>query len=72
MNDLSDYLSVADFQRTYPNLARNQDSLRWIIRHRDLNGLSEAKAVVKRQGRIWLHVSRFAGWMQDGGEQHAA
>ena len=73
MNDLTDYLSVADCQPAYPNLVRNQDSLRWIVRHRDENGLAKSKAVVKRQGRIFLHVGRFAGWMQNGGEeQHAA
>ena len=71
MNDLTDYMSVADFQRAYPNLARNQDSLRWLIRHRDQNGLEQAKAVVKRQGRIWLHVSHFADWMREGDETNS-
>ena len=71
MNDLTEFSLIPDFQRKYPNIAPNEDSIRWKIRHRDLNGLSEAKAVVKRQGRWYIHAGRFASWMLNGDdEQH--
>ena len=55
MDELREYSTISDFHRKYPNIARNEDSIRWKIRHRDQNGLSEKKAVVKRQGR-WLII----------------
>jgi hypothetical protein len=66
MDDLANYLSPAAFHSTYSNIVGSENSLRWLIRHRDVNGLSDAGAVVKRQGRIYLHVQRFAGWMSAG------
>ena len=65
MNELAEFALLSDFQRSNPNIAPSIDSLRWIVRHRDQNGLSEARAVVKRQGRIYIHASRFASWMLD-------
>ena len=64
MDELSDYLLLSDFQKSHPNIAPTLDSLRWIVRHRHLNGLSACGAVVKRQGRIYVHTGRFAEWMQ--------
>jgi len=68
MNDLNEFSLIPDFQRNNPNIAPNEDSLRWKIRHRDQNGLSRAKAVVKRQGRWYIHAGRFASWMLNGGD----
>ncbi len=72
MIDLSEFSLIADFQQTHPNIVRNVDSLRWMIRHRDQNGLSDYGAVVKRQGRWYVHAGLFADWMLNGDEQHAA
>ena len=66
MNDLYEFSTISEFQRQYPNIARNEDSIRWKIRHRDQNGLSRAGAVVKRQGRWYIHAGRFAAWMRHG------
>lgn len=66
MNELYEFSTISEFQRLYPNIARNEDSLRWKIRHRDQNGLTKAGAVVKRQGRWYIHAGRFANWMTDG------
>lgn len=68
MNELSEFSLLADFQRSHANIVPSLDSLRWLVRNRHLNGLSEAGAVVKRQGRIYMHESKFAGWMQKGAE----
>ena len=74
MNDLHEFLTIPNFHREYHNIAHNEDSIRWKIRHRDQNGLSKAKAVVKRQGRWYIHAGRFADWMLNGAddEQPAA
>ena len=68
MGDLSDFLLLVDFQRAHPNIVRNVECLRWIIRHRDQNGLSKSGAVVKRQGRWFVHAGLFADWMMHGGD----
>ena len=66
MIDLSEFSLIADFQKAHPNIVRNVESLRWMIRHRDQNGLSKSGAVVKRQGRWYVHAGRFADWMVHG------
>ena len=68
MNELSEFSLLADFQRSNANIVPSLDSLRWLVRNRRLNGLSASGAVVKRQGRIYMHESRFADWMQSGAE----
>ncbi len=74
MIDLSEFSLIADFQKAHPNIVRNVESLRWMIRHRDQNGLGESGAVMKRQGRWYVHAGRFASWMLNGGDEqrHAA
>ena len=64
MNELSEYALLSDFQKSNPNIAPSLNSLRWIVRHRDQNGLNAYGAVVKRQGRIYVHTGRFAEWMR--------
>ena len=66
MNDLDEYSLIPDFHHKHPNLATNEDSIRWKIRHRDQNGLAKAKAVVKRQGRWYIHSGKYANWMANG------
>ena len=63
MNDLSEFALLSDFQEANPNIVRNLDSLRWMVRHREKNGLREARAVVKRQGRWYVHAGNFTNWM---------
>lgn len=72
MSELAQFALLSDFQQDNPNIARSLESLRWMIRHRNQNGLSESGAVVKRQGRWYVHESRFANWMlgDEGQRQH--
>ena len=70
MNELSEFSLLADFQRSNPNIVPSLDSLRWFVRNRDQNGLSASGAVVKRQGRLYVHTSRFADWMLNGSDDH--
>ncbi|MCH9005261.1 MAG: hypothetical protein IH838_08230 [Proteobacteria bacterium] len=70
MNELAEFSSLSDFQRANPNIVRNIHSLRWIVRHREQNGLATAGAVVKRQGRWFVHASRFSEWMLNGNDDH--
>ena len=65
MNDLDQLALTEDFQREHPNIVPSLNSIRWMIRHRHQNGLSEAKAVVKRGGRWYVHSGRFSAWMVD-------
>ena len=69
MNELGQFSLLADFQQANPNIVRNVESLRWMVRHRDQNGLSKSGAVVKRQGRWYVHAGRFADWMSNGGDE---
>ncbi len=70
MDELAEFSLLSDFQEAHPNIVRNIHSLRWIVRHRDQNGLADAGAVVKRQGRWYIHASRFADWMMSGADDH--
>lgn len=72
MNELAEYSLLSDFQKANPNIVRNIHSLRWIVRHRDQNGLADSGAVVKRQGRWFVHAGRFSQWMMDGDEREVA
>ncbi len=68
MNELAEFSLLSEFQRSNPNIAPSLSALRWIVRHRDQNGLTATGAVVKRQGRLYVHASRFAGWMLNGAD----
>ncbi len=68
MNDLHEYSTILVFHEENKNIVRTQDSIRWQIRHRDQNGLAKAKAVVKRQGRWYIHTGRYANWMANGND----
>ena len=72
MNELTEFSLLSDFQKAHPNIVRNIHSLRWIVRHRDQNGLADAGAVVKRQGRWYVHASKFAEWMLSGEDERYA
>ena len=68
MSELAKFLRLSDFQHENPNIVRSLESLRWMIRNRHTNGLAESGAVTKRQGRWYVHSSRFADWMLNGKE----
>ena len=70
MDELTQFSLLSDFQKAHPNVIRNIHSLRWIVRHRDQNGLSASGAVVKRQGRWYVHAGKFAEWMLSDAEDH--
>ncbi len=69
MSDLDQIHLAEDFQRKYPNIVPNLNSLRWMIRHRNQNGLSQAGAIMKRQGRWYVHTGKFSEWMLNGNGQ---
>ncbi len=69
MNDLNQFALAEEFQREYPNIVASLHSLRWLIRHREFNGLSASGAVVKRGGRWYVHSGRFSNWMLNGNER---
>ena len=57
MNDLEEYSTISDFQRRYPNIARNEDSIRWKIRHRHENGVTISN---RTDGRAIAEETRVA------------
>ena len=69
MSELDKYFGLEKFQTSYPNIVPTLDSLRWMVRQRDKNGLSACGAVVKRGGRWYVHSGRFSEWMFNGNGQ---
>ena len=69
MNELSQFSLAPDFQKANKNVFHSIDQMRWMIRHRHENGLADYGAVVKRQGRWYVHAGRFEEWML-GGDCH--
>ncbi len=72
MGDLNQISLAEEFQREYPNIVPSLNAIRWMIRQRHQNGLSDAGAVVKRAGRWYVHSGKFAEWMLDGEAERIA
>ncbi len=61
IQDLNNLQRPEGFAEDHSDLV-STEGLKWIIRNRDQNGLSESGAVVKVRNRIYLHKERFARW----------
>lgn len=69
----TDLTSVTKFLDAYPNLFESEDSLRWYLRDREINGLLESGAVVEMwnspeatRPSIRISPSRFFYWIRKG------
>lgn len=58
---LEDWVTKEQFVDMYPAISLSQ--LKYLIRTRHYNGLSEAKAVAKVGGRVLIHKRKFATWV---------
>ena len=62
----SDLIPVAMVPDEYPHLF-NQKQFNWLLRKRDLNGLSHA-IVMMGERRLFLSRERFSEWLATRGE----
>ena len=65
MNDvsLSDWVPSSAFPDLYPQFPNK--TINYLLRERDLNGLSEANAVRVIGRQRFIHVQRFAEWIEN-------
>lgn len=63
---LDDFLPLADFVESYPNVWRTMQSARWAINNRSRNGLDDFGVLSKRNGRISIILPRMAKWLAAG------
>ena len=62
---LSKYASPQNFIKAHPNLGLSLPALRWILFHRESNGLAECRAVLKLgKRRLLIDVEKFNEWLQ--------
>jgi len=52
---------VAEFARLYPTYSKWQ-LYRWSS-HAQVNGMAEAGAVIKKNGRVYIHRARLEEWL---------
>ena len=57
-----DVVLASDFVTKHPNIFPSMDSFRWQYNQRHKNGLAEAGAVVKRNGRLYIIKPRLMAW----------
>ncbi|MEQ1800637.1 MAG: hypothetical protein ABL989_01875 [Gammaproteobacteria bacterium] len=67
-------MTVAQFAARYPHLYKNTHRVRWLVRDRTTNGLTQFGAVVEvfnagDRPAIYIHVPSWFAWMQAGGSQ---
>ena len=58
---LGDWLPLAAFVAENPNVTPCESTLRWQLRHREINGL--APAVVRSGKRLLISKTRYAHWL---------
>jgi len=58
---LSDYLTIEKLQEKYPDKF-TIPQLTWILRKRDMNGLSKTGAVVMVSRKPYIHEPLFTEW----------
>ncbi|MGZ5031141.1 MAG: hypothetical protein ACXV8I_11160 [Methylobacter sp.] len=58
---LSDFALLDDFARQHSNKL-SPSQLRWLARHRDINGLAESGAIVCVSRKLYVHATRFSEW----------
>jgi len=58
---LSEFILADDLAPTYPSF--NKGQIKYLIRTRKTNGLSESGAILKIQRKLYVHKGKFAAWM---------
>jgi hypothetical protein len=74
-----DYMPPAQFHETFPALHRNEDSLRWELRHRNGNDLMKDEVVLERfadpqacRGSLLISPSRYFAWLRRRSRRYTA
>lgn len=67
-------MTVVQFSARYPHLYKNPHRVRWLVRDRSTNGLSDYGAVVEvfntgERPAIFIHVPNWFAWMRAGGSR---
>lgn len=42
-----------------------EGKMRWLLFHRDTNGLAKSGAVLRVGGRLYIHIDGFQAWLAD-------
>jgi len=63
--DLDGMMVIKSFCARYPDLV-TEPQIRWQIFNREINGLSESGAIVKKGGRWVVVVPRYRDWILSG------
>lgn len=61
---LDDLSTPRQFARRYPDVVESEARLRYMLRHRDSNGLDAA--VITRGAKLWLVKPRVLAWFANG------
>ncbi len=56
------------FARRYGDVVGSLSRLRYLLRHREGNGLTDAGAVIQRGRHLLIVVPRFRDWLMGGGK----
>jgi len=64
---LDDVSRPEAFARRYPDVVGSISRLRYLLRHRDGNGLTESGAVIQRGKSLFIVRPRFLDWILRGG-----
>jgi hypothetical protein len=70
IKDFSEFLSIPAVVEKYPDIFHNENTLRWMLRDRDRNGLADC--VLKVGKGLKLHVPRLLHLMMLKQHGHAA
>lgn len=61
--DLDDLARPETFARRYPDVVGSTSRLRYLLRHRECNGLTDSGAVVQRGRQLYIVKPRFRDWL---------
>ena len=62
---LDDLATPRAFAQRYPEVVGSESRLRYLLRHREQNGLN--RAVLERGRKLWIVKPRFLDWIAGGG-----
>jgi hypothetical protein len=63
--ELLKYATPRRFVESFPNLGLSLQALRWLLFHRQVNGLEASGAILKLgQRRLLIDVEKFHEWLQ--------
>lgn len=65
--DLDDIARPEAFARRYPDVIGSSSRLRYLLRHRQGNGLVSSGAVIERGRTLYIVRPRFLDWLLKGG-----